>query len=437
MPTFSKLLSSDLSTRGALQRIQQKTFESPSRGLTNGLGSTAECKANDILIEIPLESALSTPENGPDSEPIEELATALVQEWVKGDTSRYFPYIQNLPDVGAVGTPLHWSDDAIGQIPYLPLIVSVAAQRKRWDTAFDNFTKKYASMNVSRERFLWAMEIVASRAFRGIVGLNGRAATRNAAASIALLFVSLASYKVLHNEDAAFALGAVAVALTVAPQFFPSSTAASTVLLPIVDSCNHDGQSPTAALSLEPAKNCFVVRANTLIPRDEQVTISYGDRHNDDLIQYFGFVERNNPFDRYVIMSPLAALEALCAEENSENATQLRTRIAAVKSYFGFKDSPLVVNRGPIQGWKLGGLQELQEQASQRVSAFDPAEEDGQVDALLKQALMELMQAESNRLKTWQDGHSPQRGNLLNSVFIEEKLAVLTSALSQLQRGTR
>lgn len=33
----------------------------------------------------------------------------------------------------------------------------------------------------------------------------------------------------------------------------------------------------------------------------EQVFISYGTHGNDSLLQYFGFVERDNPHDRYTI----------------------------------------------------------------------------------------------------------------------------------------
>jgi len=40
----------------------------------------------------------------------------------------------------------------------------------------------------------------------------------------------------------------------------------------------------------------------------QQVFISYGDRSNDQLLQYYGFVEENNPHDVYVVGETLQSV---------------------------------------------------------------------------------------------------------------------------------
>lgn len=108
------------------------------------------------------------------------------------------------------------------------------------------------------------------------------------------------------------------------------------MLLPAVDSCNHRGRAATCELCLVPVDGCFSLTAATDISAaDEvsggnnndgwlisdcsasmcplmtsllfllcplQITLSYGQRTNDDLLQFFGFVEIDNVHDRYVVV---------------------------------------------------------------------------------------------------------------------------------------
>lgn len=70
-------------------------------------------------------------------------------------------------------------------------------------------------------------------------------------------------------------------------------------LAPGVDFCNHRGDA-TADVSFEYFKERFVVRSKEALESGEQVYISYGQRDNDKLLQYYGFVEDKNPNDVYV-----------------------------------------------------------------------------------------------------------------------------------------
>jgi hypothetical protein len=59
----------------------------------------------------------------------------------------------------------------------------------------------------------------------------------------------------------------------------------------------------------------------------DELTLSYGDKNNDDLLQYFGFVENNNVFDRYVIVDPQVsfdnALKALSEQKKIDKSEKL------------------------------------------------------------------------------------------------------------------
>jgi len=71
------------------------------------------------------------------------------------------------------------------------------------------------------------------------------------------------------------------------------------ILCPIVDFCNHSSRAQSD-LSYEYFFSSFVLKTGPY-RRGEQVFISYGDRSNDQLLQYYGFVEEDNPHDVYVV----------------------------------------------------------------------------------------------------------------------------------------
>ena len=103
-----------------------------------------------------------------------------------------------------------------------------------------------------------------------------------------------------------------------------------------------------------------------------QITISYGDRNNDDLLQYFGFVEVNCAFDRYVVLDPLSALKAELTLQISESGSS-STLVDLLKSVemvlvgnvdnatstgsdTDAKRSSMIVNRNAAASWDLGAL---------------------------------------------------------------------------------
>lgn len=248
------------------------------------------------------------------------------------------------------------------------------------------------------QRYAWAMEVVSSRAFSGVVSSDSSALLGSAA----LFLAAVVAFQTTHSETASALLASAAVAAALFTQLRPP--APSVALLPIVDSCNHLSVAP-AALALDPASGTFAVRAVRGLAEQEQLTLSYGPRHNDDLLQYFGFVERGNPFDRCVLLRPVETLRGLPLPPDLVQSL-------AASNDAEFKDAALVVTRGAPSDWTLGSLARLGAAGDERV----------------RTALALLMaQARTQLLSRAQDNPSE-----LVRIFLAEKADVLEQALRKL-----
>jgi hypothetical protein len=81
---------------------------------------------------------------------------------------------------------------------------------------------------------------------------------------------------------------------------------------------NHRSVSPNAVVSFEFFGNAYslAVAPGSSVKKNEELFISYGDRSNDQLLQYYGFVEPDNPNDVYVMPAlrewNIEALEQAC-----------------------------------------------------------------------------------------------------------------------------
>lgn len=64
---------------------------------------------------------------------------------------------------------------------------------------------------------------------------------------------------------------------------------------------NHQSIGASASVAYEFFSDGYSLSANTAIPSGKEIFISYGERSNDQLFQYYGFVEPNNPYDIYVM----------------------------------------------------------------------------------------------------------------------------------------
>ena len=311
--SFKALLKSSLFKSSSIQSLRQELFpvnNIPKRPIF-GLISSSAYKAKDIVIEIPTASALTAKLLTPSSISISseaKLAVELVLEKrkAKEESSLFEAYISLLPRAAAdINTPYFWSDADLEALSYPPMRKSVLSQRSRWTAELEALQtsplRKDLQTPITKEEFEWAMVCVTSRAFSGLLGAEeSRSRLRLLTqSSIASFLLALITALATHNELFSGSLGTLGVGLILFSQFLSSSdSSSSTVLLPMIDSCNHSGKAPRASLSLEPVSNNFVVRALQDLQPGEEITLSYGNKHNDDLLQYFGFVEEDNPFDR-------------------------------------------------------------------------------------------------------------------------------------------
>ena len=131
-------------------------------------------------------------------------------------------------------------------------------------------------------------------------------------------------------------------------------------LCPWVDFLNHDGALTGSEVSYEYFTDGFAVRldegAGPVAP-GQQVMIAYGPRSNDVLLQYYGFVQPNNPHDAYAlepeglilgldaatVSSQFAALEASLGSRAAAKAEALRKPAALELEVRGSKRGSVVV----------------------------------------------------------------------------------------------
>jgi len=91
------------------------------------------------------------------------------------------------------------------------------------------------------------------------------------------------------------------------------------VICPMIDMANHKSSEAKGDVSFEFFGNAYSLAVETKVDAGDELFISYGARSNDQLLQYYGFVEADNPHDVY-ILPPLRnwdidALEQACGRK--------------------------------------------------------------------------------------------------------------------------
>ena len=84
------------------------------------------------------------------------------------------------------------------------------------------------------------------------------------------------------------------------------------MLCPVLDMFNHK-QSVKSDPSYEYFRNTFTLTLSDRVEENEEVCINYGNRGNDELMQYYGFVVEDNKSDSYT-MSGFLEKAAGCLE---------------------------------------------------------------------------------------------------------------------------
>mmetsp|Transcript_31311 Transcript_31311/g.52361 ORF Transcript_31311/g.52361 Transcript_31311/m.52361 type:complete len:678 (+) Transcript_31311:58-2091(+) len=220
-----------------------------------------------------------------------------------GNNSNKKDWFQQLPS--SFSTPIHWSDKDIEAMQYPALQNKVTLQRDEWRAFYDSWQKQGGSGNIAAssmvtyDEFVWAMECMNSRAFSGTY--EGSSAKERSALllftgvlTILWPLLDLGTYE--QSISAALVVGMSILARDVI--FSKVGTLKRYVVCPVVDMFNHQSNSP-ADVSYNYFANQFELRAGRNYRAGQQVFISYGKQSNDRLLQYYGFVEENNPYDSY------------------------------------------------------------------------------------------------------------------------------------------
>ena len=242
------------------------------------------------------------------------------------------PWLDTLPR--QFDTPIHWSRENMEQLQYPFLQSAVQRQESSWKS-YHQALVKICSRDSSKSTvaptvaalswndFVWGCECARSRAFSG--AYTGGAFNPLIYAFTLLLVTIYVGLDLGTLEQAAN--GAVVVLCAsilkdfVIPKLFKTK---KYVICPMIDMANHQSTVANGEVSFEYFGNAYSLAVdknvpNSAIPAGNQVFISYGPRSNDQLLQYYGFVERDNPHDVYV-MPPLRewdidALEQACGRQ--------------------------------------------------------------------------------------------------------------------------
>jgi len=316
--------------------------QSPGEGSLAGLGIIAnqDLASGNLVLTVPSNVALliESPGDGPDDGHVLSIAgrrTLGELPWYaqfavylykldkvnskKNNKIEMKPWLDSLPR--AFDTPIHWSESQRDDLQYAFLEDSITRQQQLWES----FYQKVKSANPSSLNkmdfcdFLWGCEVARSRAFSGAyTGSAFNPFIYGLTLILVLLYVGL-GFGTL--EQAANGAGLVFCAQVLKDIVLPKvyyKTKFKRYIIPVIDMANHASLGMTGEVSFEFFGDAYslAVCNGASVSNGKELFISYGARSNDQLLQYYGFVERNNPHDVYIMPSlrdwNIAALEEVC-----------------------------------------------------------------------------------------------------------------------------
>ena len=243
------------------------------------------------------------------------------------------PWLDSLPS--SFDTPIHWTENQRQQwLQYDAMLRSVTRQETLWKSQFDQIAISGLFPSLSWEIFLWGCETARSRAFSG-----STAGPFNPGifAFTLLLVVIYIGFGLGTLEEAANGAGVVFSATVlnsfVVPKLFKKK---KYVVCPMIDMANHNSVSFGAQVSLEYFANAYSMVTTKSVTEGKPIEISYGDRSNDQLLQYYGFVESDNPSDVYIMPPlrewPLEAMEKASGRQVAEGRLEKLDRAGLLGS---------------------------------------------------------------------------------------------------------
>jgi hypothetical protein len=237
------------------------------------------------------------------------LALMLLYEKQRGASSPFLPWLRVLPTFEQFQAclPLHWTAAELDELHYDPLLDAIEKQRTEYESYFNTCA---ATTGATLEEFFWAIHCVRSRSFSGVY--EGSVWEERATQAGFTTLLAAGALAVGAAEPSQVLNGVLAVGVTTIMRDFLVSNSGGLrryVLCPVVDMMNHRG-SYAATVSYEYFSNSFSATVSRPFNAGDEVCISYGERSNDQLLQFYGFTEVDNPNDQYEIRSLLELVDA-------------------------------------------------------------------------------------------------------------------------------
>ena len=411
-------------------------------GLTSsedsGLGFVAkeDISSGQILLQVPIDVALTveSPGDGPNDNGnlkrrCRESNNLILKEmpWyvqfslylhsLKSDGSEIdrSPWLASLPS--SFDTPIHWTEDQRQELQYEAMDRSVARQEALWKSQFDQISKSGAFGSLSWEDFVWGCETARSRAFSGTTAGRFNPGIYAFTLLLVAVYVGLGLGTL---EQAANGAGVVFSASVlkdfVVPKLFKKK---QYVICPVIDMANHNSVNFNAQVSLEYFANTYSMVSSQSVSKGKPVEISYGGRSNDQLLQYYGFVEEDNPSDVYIMPPlrewPLQAMEEATGRKVAAGRLDKLNRAGLLGSLSQDEENATDMTGSPAEvSNPLGGV------VVNRIDGIDPA---------VVQALRALFSNDQE----W-DAAGAAVGNFASSVSPENERAALLAAKTALEQ---
>jgi len=351
------------------EKVDLMTFKDAAGGELRGMVAVEDIEGDEELLVVPSSAVFQTTTGGPAPSGFDQgswsrldwwaqLALLLLREARLAEQSAFATWISSLPR--NVGSLLTWTEAELAALEYPALLERVARQREELEEVFER-ASACAPFVVSKEDFLWAVQVVRSRSFSGPYEGRGAGDRLLQVALIAILLTGGIASGLVSVEDGLGGAFAALVAIPLTDFFVGSSSKLKRhVLCPVVDYLNHDSAT-VSDIAYEYFADAFAVRVVGGFKKGEQVFINYGEkRSNDDLLQYYGFVEVDCPNDVYD-MDILANLDAEAAASgealrvkltrtgpDDEGLAALRTLLATDRERSQLDDGSLDASVGPL-----------------------------------------------------------------------------------------
>lgn len=315
-------------------KVEQKEF-----GEVRGMVALADIQAGEMFINLPRSAALVVDplEKCPCPEFVDsgyyktcpwyvKMAILLLSEKDKGSSSRIYGYIKQLPD--SIDTPVRWSEKELDELQNPRFKESIMKQMEDWKQLYKEFKNNSKGATKSYDEFLWALENVRSRSFSGPYAGSP---IKDRITMAAVIIAGGAGYAAFAHIPLESILNAgISVAcFNLLYDLVLSSRLKWYAMCPIIDSLNHSG-FVNSMIEFEYFRDTFVVSTDSEYSKGSQVFISYGDKTNEQLLQYYGFILAENPHDVCTVTASIEGIETvLSIMPNGQLSKQTMAKLGA------------------------------------------------------------------------------------------------------------